>query len=95
MRKCAKGLKRHIITDTLALVVCREVHKAKVQHRDGSVELVVKLRIEHPSVHKVFADGGYAGLARQGKLDKLDTPNIEVIARKKESVYPFIKTMRC
>ena len=56
-----KGRKRHITTDTNGLLLSDEVREASIQDRDGAVELLVKLRIEHPSVETVLADGGYAG----------------------------------
>ena len=35
----------------------------------------------------VFADGGYAGPALKGKLDKLETPNIDVVPRNTEKEF--------
>ncbi len=83
--KCVKGRKRHIVTDTNGLLLEGEVHEANIQDRDGAVELLVKVRMEHPTVEVVFADGGYAGPVLKEKLDKLDTPKIEVIPRNKEA----------
>ena len=83
--KGVKGRKRHIITDTNGLVLGAEVHEASIQDRDGAVELLVKLRIEHPGVKTVLADGGYAGKKLKEALEKLDTPNIEVRPRNKET----------
>ena len=56
-----KGRKRHIVVDTLGMILRCAVHPADVQDRDGA-ELVLKvLAGKFPRLRKVWADGGYAG----------------------------------
>ena len=56
-----KGRKRHIVVDTLGMILRCVVHPADVQDRDGA-ELVLKdLAGQFPRLKKVWADGGYAG----------------------------------
>jgi putative transposase len=56
-----KGRKRHIVVDTLGMILHCVVHPADVQDRDGA-ELVLKdLAGQFPRLRKVWADGGYAG----------------------------------
>ena len=59
--KKIKGIKRHIIVDTLGLVLAVVIQSASVQDRDGAVEVVNKLCESWKKVVKIFADGGYTG----------------------------------
>jgi len=59
--KKVEGRKRHIVTDTLGLLLVVMVTAASVQDRDGGADI---LKLTHklvPSLRHVFADGGYAG----------------------------------
>lgn len=55
--KKIKGRKRHIVTDTLGLMVGLVVHGADVQDRDGAPEVLKSIRIRWPWLRHVFADG--------------------------------------
>ena len=57
--KQVKGRKRHILTDTLGLLICVVVHSAGVQDRDGACLLLEKARDRLLKI--VFADEGYSG----------------------------------
>lgn len=59
--KKVKGIKRHIITDTLGLVLAVAIQSASVQDRDGAIEVTNKMSESWRSVGKLFADGGYRG----------------------------------
>ena len=59
--KKIKGIKRHVIVDTLGLVLAVVVQSASIQDRDGAVEVVNKLCESWRKVVKLFADGGYRG----------------------------------
>jgi putative transposase len=59
--KQIKGIKRHVVTDTLGLVLEAVVCAANIQDRDGAKELLVKLKKEFKSLKKIFADQAYAG----------------------------------
>ena len=59
--KKIKGIKRHVIVDTLGLVLAVVVQSASMQDRDGAVEVVNKLCESWRKVVKIFADGGYRG----------------------------------
>ena len=56
--KKVSGRKRHIITDTLGLLVGLSVHMTDVQDRDGAALLLASIRRYHPWLRHVFADGG-------------------------------------
>lgn len=57
--KKIKGRKRHVITDTLGLVLAVLVTAANVHDTTGGTLLLDDLAAAHPSVAKVWADGGY------------------------------------
>lgn len=59
--KGTNGTKRHVVVDTLGLLLVVLVTAASVQDRDGAAPLLDRLRFAMPSVALVFADGGYAG----------------------------------
>ncbi len=54
-----KGRKRHIIVDTLGLVLALAVHPADVQDRDGAALVLVRLRPLFCWVRTIFADAAY------------------------------------
>jgi putative transposase len=56
-----KSRKRHILTDTLGLMLFVLVHAADVQDRDGAPDFLKSIRHRYPWLRHVFADGGYAG----------------------------------
>jgi putative transposase len=56
-----KGRKRHIVVDTLGLILNCAVHSADVQDRDGAKLVLEDLADRFPRMRKVWADGGYAG----------------------------------
>jgi len=75
--KKIKGSKRHIITDTMGLIICLSIHAANIHDSKGAKEVFEKLyeiRHDHELLQKIFADGGYQGelgdwLKKKLKLD--------------------------
>jgi putative transposase len=59
--KKTKGRKRHIIVDTLGLLLSVVVHSADIQDRDGAKLVMDSIRYKYNNIVKIFADGGYAG----------------------------------
>ena len=59
--KKIKGIKRHIIVDTLGLILAVVIQSASVQDRNGGLDVVQKLVESWKKVLKIFADGGYSG----------------------------------
>jgi putative transposase len=55
------GRKRHLVVDTLGLVLAVAVHAADVQDRDGAKLVLAQLAGRFPRRWVVWADGGYAG----------------------------------
>lgn len=59
--KKVKGRKRHIVTDTLGLLLSCIVHEADIQDRDGAKITIEEVLERFPSLQHFFADGGYRG----------------------------------
>lgn len=56
-----KGRKRHIVVDTLGLILSCVVHPADVQDRDGAPLVLEELAERFPRLRKIWADGAYSG----------------------------------
>ena len=69
--KKIKGKKRHILVDTLGLLLHAIVHPADIQDRDGGILLLATLFGMYPFLKKLFADGGYQGPEFQKALAKI------------------------
>ena len=59
--KKINGIKRHLLVDTLGMVLAVLVLPADVQDRKGGLILLADERGRWPRLQRVFADGGYAG----------------------------------
>jgi putative transposase len=79
--KKIKGRKRHIVTDTLGLMLFVLVHAADIQDRDGAVDLVRAIRHRFPWLRHLFADGGYAGDKLATALAGLGRWTLEIVKR--------------
>jgi transposase len=79
--KKIKGRKRHIVTDTLGLIVGALVHAADIQDRDGAPDLLNAIRARWPWLRHVVADGGYAGDKLQAALADKGRWTLEIIKR--------------
>jgi len=80
--KKIKGKKRHILVDTLGLLLHAIIHPADIQDRDGGILLLSTLFGMYPFLKKLFADGGYQGPEFQKALGKiLPALDIEIVRR--------------
>ena len=59
--KKINGRKRHLLVDTMGLVLMVVVHTANIQDRDGARLLLAKAKGLFPRLQRIWADGGYAG----------------------------------
>ncbi|MGH6795670.1 MAG: IS5 family transposase [Methylocella sp.] len=59
--KKVTGRTRHILVDTLGLLLSVAVHPANVQDRDGAGEVLRTARRSFPFIERIFADAGYQG----------------------------------
>ncbi|MBI1837437.1 MAG: IS5 family transposase [Flavobacteriia bacterium] len=84
--KKVKGIKRHIIVDTLGLILAIVIQNASIQDRDGAQSVIEKMKENWLRVIKIFADGGYAGKL----IDKIKLAfNIELEIIKRTDLYTF------
>jgi len=79
--KKIKGRKRHIVTDTLGLLIGLIVHGADIQDRDGAPAVLESIRYSFPWLRHVFADAAYAGPKLKGALEKIGDWTMEIIKR--------------
>lgn len=79
--KNVKGRKRHIVTDTLGLMLFVIVHGADVQDRDGAPDLLKAIRYRYPWLRHIFADGGYRGPKLRAALAGHGDWTIEIVER--------------
>jgi putative transposase len=59
--KKINGRKRHLLVDTMGLVLLVVVHAANIQDRDGARLVLAKAKGLFPRLQRIWADGGYAG----------------------------------
>ncbi len=79
-----KGRKRHIITDTMGLLLVVVVHAANVHDSKAAENVISKLRGRFEKLVKVIADGGYRGELINNTKRKFGFL-LEVVLRKDES----------
>src|SRR4051794_3857578 len=70
--KKINGRKRHIVTDTLGLMLFILVHAADVQDRDGAPALLQAIRHRFPWLRHIFR----AMVAQRAKADVVTRPGI-------------------
>jgi putative transposase len=79
--KRVKGRKRHIVTDTLGLVLALLVHPANIQDVHGAVPLLTALGEKFPTLRHIFADRVYRGDQLVNALAGLGKWTIEIVNR--------------
>lgn len=78
--KKIKGRKRHLLVDTLGLLLVSWISTADVQDRDSVKEVLPAAAQQHPALKKVWVDGGYAG-PRVQAVAKETGIEVEVVKR--------------
>jgi len=84
--KKINGRKRHILVDTLGLLLKVVVHPASLQDRQGGRLLVEALKGQFPTLTKIWADQGYTGAFKTWASTELQL-DLEV-------VYPWWRQMQ-
>ena len=80
--KLVKDHKRHVLVDTLGLVLQVVVSAANISEKAGALLILGKIVGQFPRLLKVFADGGYEGKDFNQKVKDdsiLDEPNPALI----------------
>jgi transposase len=79
--KKVRGKKRHILVDTLGLLLTARVHPADIQDRDGALPLLREARRLFPFIERIFADGAYQGPATAAAVRALGAWELEIVKR--------------
>lgn len=83
--KKVNGTKRHIVVDTIGLLLAVVVGPASVWDRDGARFVLLRACYRMPSLVHIFADGGYAGRLVAWARDRLRL-TIEVVRKPADQV---------
>lgn len=59
--KKTKGRKRHILVDTMGLILTVVVHSAGIQDREGTIFVFDKIKSSFSRLKIIWADAGYSG----------------------------------
>ena len=78
--KRIKGIKRHIIVDTIGLILSVVIQSASVQDRDGAISAIEKLVENWKKIVRIFSDGGYRGALIETVKKKFSI-QLEIIKR--------------
>jgi putative transposase len=79
--KKVKGRKRHILVDSMGLLLEIKVHSADIQDRDGAKLLLEYVVGRYPELVLIWADGGYRGSLIEWVENVLGV-RLEIIKRK-------------
>jgi transposase len=79
--KKVKGIKRHLVVDTLGMMLAGQIQPANVQDRDGALPVLAEARRLFPFVERIFADGGYQGEATAAAVAALGHWELEIVKR--------------
>ena len=79
--KKVTGRKRHILVDTLGLLLGASILPANIQDRDGARDLLRCARRRFPFIEKIFADAGYQGPKMAKAIAAGGSWRIEIVKR--------------
>ncbi len=74
------GRKRHIVVDTLGLLLTVMVHAADIRDGDAGLAVLARLKGRFPRLRTVWADQGYAG-ALEAWVEDLTGWTLEIVHR--------------
>jgi len=80
--KLIKGHKRHLLVDTLGLLLQVVVSAANLSEKAGALLILEKIVGQFPRLVKLFADGGYDGKDFKQKVKDDHNLELEVVKRK-------------
>ena len=75
------GRKRHILTDTLGLLLAVSVHPASVQDRDGAEALLREAPCRFPFIELIVGDAGYQGRKMETAVACTGTWKLQIVRR--------------
>src|SRR5467141_2137499 len=89
--KKIKGKKRHLLVDTLGLLLHAIVHSAGIQDRDGGILLLATMKGLFPFLEKLFADSAYQGPIFADGIAKILTHLKNEIIKRSDQAKGFVK----
>jgi transposase len=75
------GRKRHVLVDTLGLLLSVVVHPASIQDRDGAEAVLREARRLFPFIERLIADAGYHGPKMAATVARTGTWALEIVRR--------------
>lgn len=87
--KKIKGIKRHILVDTMGLVLAVVIQSASVQDRVGAAAVIRCLTRKWKKIVKIFADGGYCGKVIED-IKKQFNITLEIVKRTELHVFRIL-----
>ena len=87
--KLVKGRKRHVLVDTLGLLLAVIVLPANSTDQQGLQQLLLKYRWHWPRLEMIWADGGYAGTLAWWVVSMFLTLHL-VIVKRSDSTKGFV-----
>jgi transposase len=75
------GRKRHILTDTLGLLLAVSVHPASIQDRDGAEALLREARRSFPFIERIIGDAGYQGRKMETIVARTGMWELQIVRR--------------
>lgn len=88
--KLVKGHKRHVLVDTLGLLLQVIVSAANVSEKVGAKQLLQEAEGQFPRLQKIFADGGYDGKDFIAAVKEDYQVDWEVVRRKPENGFKVL-----
>ena len=85
-----KGKKRHVLVDTLGLLLHALVTSADVQDRDGGLIVLSTMFGQFPFLEKLFADSAYAGPLFHDGLASVMPGLVTEIVRRSDRAKGFV-----
>src|SRR5471032_3609243 len=88
--KVIKGKKRHVLVDTLGLLLHALVTSADVQDRDGGLMVLSTMFGQFPFLKTLFADSAYAGPVFHDRLASVMPSLVTEIVRRSDRAKGFV-----
>jgi putative transposase len=88
--KNVKGRKRHLLVDTLGLLLSIYVTSADIQDRGGAQCLLAGLKPLVPRLKKIWADGAYTGEKLAGWCEEQGEWELEIVERRSADTEGFV-----
>jgi transposase len=81
MAKKVKGKKRHILVDTLGMMLALHVHPANIQDRHGALPLLAGVADRFPTIVCLVADAAYEGEQTAKDITSLGPWHLDIVKR--------------